>query len=276
MIGRFLVLSIMALVLYACKKDKPTEPETGPDGPEKPDTTITAPPSAPNPVKAEAVNGGADLKLTWSSVENAERYAIYGDGVEVSITADTSTTLFGTSGVYTEVLVCARNSEGETCDTLDLSLWVGQAQNICDHLQAGCSSWVKIDFNGPSVSVIQQSDVDMSLPNTGYFILYDNNGNLELRDASATSAGQALMQLSFTENTTSSFAPPAGNYTTARSIVQGGRYIFWADNVPSGYGIIDTNDYFGIIRVDRLSNTDTDLTVYIQDKVKGLRWLKSP
>ncbi len=224
-------------------------------------------------VTAKATNSGADLLLVWATVEGASEYTIYGDGNEIATTSDTSYTISGgANSVYAEVKVCANGNEN--CTSVDLRPWSGQVTNLCYSTESGCPSWVKIDFGGPSLNALQQADVDPNAPNTGYFIIYSDGSVVQFQDASETSKGQAKMELAFTDNTTSSFAPPSGSYNTIRDVSQDGTYIFWADNTSTGYGNMDENDYFGVVKVDNLSNTDTDLTIYVQDKVPGLRWLK--
>ncbi len=225
-------------------------------------------------ITAEAVNNGADLKLTWTSVEGVSTYKVLDENQNVIAEVnDTTYTLAGADGVYKTVYIDA----GGTKTPFDLTPWEGSVSDIVSHDLTG-NSWVKVDFTTPSVNAIQQSDVDVAAANTGYFILFNNGGTPELRDASATSEGQAKMELAFSDNSSGDLAPSAGNYNTVRSISDGGFYFFWADNTATGYGEMDANDYFGAVKVTSLSNSGggytANFTIYIQNKVKGLRWLK--
>jgi len=226
-------------------------------------------------ITAEAVNDGADLKLTWTSVDGVSEYKILDENQnEIATVSDTTYTLAGADGVYTEIYIDA----GGTKTKFDLMPYSGTVSDVVSHDLTG-TSWVKIVFgNSPTVDAIQQSDVDATAANTGYFILYNNSGTPELRDAGATSVGQAKMELAFSDNTSGNLAPASGNYNTVRGIADGGFYFFWADNTSSGYGSIDANDYFGAVKVTSLSSSGGGYTanfiIYIQHNVPGLRWLK--
>jgi len=226
-------------------------------------------------ITAEAINSGADLQLTWTSVENVSTYKILDENQNVIAEVnDTTYTLKGDSGVYKMIYIDA----GGTKTSLDLTPWEGSVSDIVSHDILSGNSWVKIDFSAPSVTAIQQSDVDVNAAETGYFILYNNGGTPQIRDVSATDEGMAKMELAFTDNTSGEMAPPPGNYNTARDIADNGFYFFWADNTSTGYGEMDGNDYFGAVKVTNLSSSGggytADFTIYIQHKVKGLRWLK--
>jgi len=226
-------------------------------------------------ITAEAVNNGADLKLTWTSVEGVSEYKILDENQNViATTNDTTYTLAGADGVYSMIYIDA----GGTKTPFDLTPWEGSVTDIVSHDLTG-NSWVKITFgDNPTLNAIQQSDVDVAEANTGYFVLYNNSGTPEIRDASATSVGQAKMELAFSDNMTGDLAPDPGNYATGRAVADGGFYFFWADNTATGYGEMDENDYFGGVKVSNLSSSGTgytaDFTIYIQHNVKGLRWLK--
>lgn len=226
-------------------------------------------------ITAEAVNDGADLKLTWTSVENVSTYKILDENQNVIAEVnDTTYTLSGADGVYSMIYIDA----GGTKTPFNLSPWEGSVNDVVSHDLTG-NSWVKVDFTTPSVNAIQQSDVNPDAANTGYFILYNNSGTPELRDAGATSVGAAKMEMAFSANSSGDLAPGTGNYNTAREISDGGYYFFWADNTATGYGSIDANDYFGAVKVTSLASSGggytANFTIYIQNKVKGLRWLKT-
>ncbi len=226
-------------------------------------------------ITAEAVNDGADLKLTWTSVEGVSEYKILDENQnEIATVNDTTYTLAGADGVYYAIFIDA----GGTKTKFDLTPFSGTVSDIVSHDLTG-TSWVKVVFgDSPTVDAIQQSSVDTDAANTGYFILYNNSGTAELRDAGATSVGAAKMELAFTTNSSGNMAPGTGNYSTVREIAENGFYFFWADNTSAGYGSIDANDYFGGVKVTSLSNSGGGYTanfvIYIQHHVAGLRWLK--
>ncbi len=256
---------MLLAALPSCRKEgQPSPSETVP------------PPSAPK-VEAKPWYGGADLELTWRPVEYAEEYVVYGDGSPLIRTEDTAVILNGGDGVYAEIEVCAQNDVGRACSTLNLTPWEGSVSDIVSHDLTG-NSWVRIDFTTPSINALQQDDVDPNVINTGYFLLYNNYGYAEIRDAGATPVGQARMEMAFSDNMSGFLAPGPGNYNTVQNVVSGGFYFFWADNTSAGYGSMDENDYFGAIRVDDLNRSGggyvANFTIYIQHNVPGLRWIK--
>jgi hypothetical protein len=234
-------------------------------------------------VTATAVNQGADLQLTWKSVENADGYKVYCDGNEIWKGKDTTRTIQGSSHVCKTVEVSAYSGNDEKKYTLDLTPKSSTINNLVSHDGTG-NSWVKLDFNNGTATSTTQGNVDKNAPNTGWFVFYNNAGTPQFRDLSATSLGPspAKMEVAFTDNISSGFlAPGTGSYNTVRNVSSGGRYFFWADNTSTGYESIDNNDYFGVIKVTSLSGSSStgytaDLEIYIQNKVAGLRWVVTP
>jgi hypothetical protein len=232
----------------------------------------------PEVVEKVATNQGADLKLTWKSVEGADGYRVYCDGNKIWEKKDTTYTIKGDSNVCKTVEVAAYSGSDEKKTTIDLTPKSSTINNLVSHDRTG-NSWVKLDFNNGTATSTTQGNVDKNAPNIGWFIFY-NSGTPQFRDASATSVGTAKMEVAFTDNMSSGFlAPGTGNYNTVRNVSSGGRYFFWADNTSTGYGSMDNNDYFGVIKVTSLSGSSStgytaDLEIYIQNKVPGLRWVK--
>jgi len=230
-------------------------------------------------VTAEATNSGADLRLTWKSIEGADGYRVYCDGNKIWEGTDTTYTIEGASNVCREVVVSAYAGDDERKSTLDLTPKSGNITGLVSHDSATGSSWVKLDFTSGTVSAVQQGDVleGKDDPNTGWFIFYNNSNNPEFRDASATSIGTAKMQVAFTANSSGNLAPGTGNYNTVRETDANAYHFFWADNTSTGYGSMDNNDYFGVIKVTSLTGTGpytANLEIYMQIKVPGLRWVK--
>jgi len=229
-------------------------------------------------VTATAVNEGADLKLTWKSVEGANGYRVYCDGNKIWEGKDTTYTIQGSSNVCMMVEVSAYSGSDEQKTRIDLMPKSSTITGLVSHDGTG-SSWVKLDFNSGNASSVRQTDVDKNAPNTGWFIFFNaGSGNVQFKDASATSIGTAKMEVAFTDNISSGFlAPGTGNYSTVRRVSSGGRYFFWADNTSTGYNMMDNNDYFGVIKVTSISGSGpytANLEIYIQNKVAGLRWVK--
>ena len=227
-------------------------------------------------VTATAVNQGADLQLTWKSVEGADGYRVYCDGNKIWEGKDTTYTISGSSNVCKTVEVAAYSGSDENKTSLDLTPKSSTITGLVSHDGTG-NSWVKLDFNNGTATSTTQSSVDKNAPNTGWFVFYNNSGTPQFKDAGATSVGTAKMEVAFTDNISSgNLAPGTGNYNTVRNVSSGGRYFFWADNTSTGYGSMDNNDYFGVIKVTSLSGSgpyNANLEIYIQNNVPGLRWV---
>ena len=229
-------------------------------------------------VTAEATNSGADLRLTWKSIEGADGYRVYCDDNKIWEGTDTTYTISGASNVCREVVVSAYAGDDERKSTLDLTPKSGNITGLVSHDSATGSSWVKLDFTNGTVSAVQQSSVDENAPNTGWFIFYNNSNNPEFRDASETSIERAKMEVAFTaSNSSGNLAPGTGSYNTVIRTANNAYHFFWADNTSTGYGSMDNNDYFGVIKVTSLTGTGpytANLEIYMQIKVPGLRWVK--
>ncbi len=270
----YLIISVFltsAWLFVGCKK------ESGSQCPQCPTCPETPPPlgGSPTIISKTATNMGADLKIVWNSVENAQGYKVYCDGNLIWSGTDTTYTIPGTYSVCQIVEVSAYNSGDQRSTFIDLTPRSGSISGLVSHDSTG-NPWVKIDFTTGDISSTQQSSVDPNAANTGWFIFYNNAGTPEFRDASATSVGQAKMEMAFTTSSSGSLAPGTGNYNTIRAISSGGYYFFWADNTSTGYGNIDANDYFGVIKVTSLTGSGpytANLDIYVQLNVPGLRWV---
>jgi predicted Rdx family selenoprotein len=232
----------------------------------------------PEVVEKVATNQGADLKLTWKSVEGADGYRVYCDGNKIWEGKDTTYTISGSSNVCKRVEVSAYSGSDENKTEIDLMPKSSTITGLVSHDGTG-NSWVKLDLPNGSASSVRQTDVDRTATNIGWFVFFNaGGGTLQFKDASATSVGNADMEVAFTDNISSGFlAPGTGSYNTVRNVSSGGRYFFWADKRDSGYDSMDNSDYFGVIKVTSLTGTGpyrADLEIYIQNKVKGLRWVK--
>jgi hypothetical protein len=230
----------------------------------------------PEIVEKVATNQGADLKLTWKSVEGADGYRVYCDENKIWEGKDTTYTIQGSSKVCKEVEVSAYSGSDEQKTRLDLTPKSSNITGLVSHDGTG-SSWVKLDFNNGTATSTTQSSVDKNAPNTGWFVFFNaGSGNVQFRDASATSIGTAKMEVAFSASSSGNLAPGTGNYNTVRGTSANAYHFFWADNTSTGYGSIDNNDYFGVIKVTSLSGSGpftANLEIYIQNKVAGLRWV---
>ena len=231
-------------------------------------------------VMAMAMNQGADLMLTWKSVEGANGYRVYCDGNKIWEGKDTTYTIMGSSRVCEMVEVSAFSGKDEQKTKIDLMPKSSTINGLVSHDSPTGSSWVKLDFTNGTATSVRQSEVRPNTPNTGWFVFY-NAGTPQFRDVKSTTSfadSTATMEVAFTDNMSSGFlAPGTGNYMTVRNVSSGGRYFFWADNTSTGYNMMDNNDYFGVIKVTSITGANpyrADLEIYIQNKVPGLRWVK--
>jgi hypothetical protein len=234
----------------------------------------------PEVVEKVATNQGADLKLTWKSVEGAEGYKVYCDGNKIWDGKDTTYTIQGSSHVCKTVEVSAfAGKDEQKAPIIDLAPESSTITGLVTHDILTGNSWVKLDFtNGKAISV-RQSDVNPNAPNIGWFIFYNNSGPYFVDASEISSVGQAKMEVAFTNKSSSGhLALPKGNYATVEETAANAYHFFWADNTSTGYNEMDNNDYFGVIRVTNLRTSSpgytADLTIYIQNKVAGLRWVK--
>ena len=235
----------------------------------------------PEIVEKVATNQGADLKLTWKSVEGADGYRVYCDGNKIWEKKDTTYTIQGSSNVCKTVEVAAYSGNDEQKTPIDLTPKSSTIPGLVSHNHPDTTkpSWVKLDFTNGSATSVRQRDVRPNTPNTGWFVFF-GSGTPQFRDVRSTTSfrdSTATMEVAFTDNISSgNLAPGTGSYNTVRSISSGGRYFFWADNTSTGYNSMDNNDYFGVIKVTSISGSGhytADLEIYIQNKVPGLRWV---
>jgi len=238
--------------------------------------------SPPTNLQGQAVNSGADLKLTWSAPIGGmpDSYEILCDGSTIAANLPNTTTTYtiqGSQYVCKQVQVVAVKGSSKSPAELDLTpdqktltLYRTDYPGNCPPI----TPWAKITF-GSSVSATTVCIVNIDTPNTGYFVYFQDN---TLRDVVSTSINlNAKYQFAFSSSATGYLAPGQGQYSTIRYIQNGYKYFYWADNTSTGYGIFDTNDYFG--RIDVSLQQDVNgwkaiLTIYTQNKVPGLRWVK--
>jgi hypothetical protein len=259
----YLLILVGSLLVWGCRRDG------------------EAPPSAPQNLRGEATNNGQDLKLTWDEPTEGkpDSYEVLCDGSTIASNLPNTTTTYTVNGaqyVCKQVQVVAVKGSDRSATTLDLT----PAQNTVKVYRSDVAtqpSWAKVVFGtNVSVTAVSTGQVDCSAANTGYFIYAIPN---TLKDVSATlnPGCTAKYEFSFSQPSTGDLAPPKGNYNTSRDISDNATYFYWADNTSVGYDQIDANDYFGKIVVSLGSDNNgnyANLTIYTQNKVPGLRWVK--
>jgi hypothetical protein len=261
----YLLILVGSLLVWGCKKGE------------------EAPPSAPQNLTGTAVNNGQDLKLTWDAPNEGtpDSYEVLCDGSTIASNLPNTTTTYTINGsqyVCKQVQVVAVKGSDRSAATLDLMPAQNTVKIYRSDVPAPNPSWAKVVFGtNVSVTAIITDQVDCSAANTGYFIYAVPN---TLKDVSATNnpGCTAKYEFAFSQAMTGNLAPSAGNYNTSRdNISDGATYFYWADNTSVGYGQIDANDYFGKISVSLGSDNNgnyANLTIYTQNKVPGLRWVK--
>jgi hypothetical protein len=257
----------------------------------------------PEIINSTAVNEGKDLKIEWKKVENAGGYKLYCDGAKIS-DWDIKETSYIISGpwYYCDFSGCRKG--GFTCKTVEVSAYsslggdkrtasqdltpkFARIEGLVSHDTEG-NSWVKIDFLAGEIKAVPESEANTSAPNTAWFVFYNNSGNPEFRDVEELGK-EANVRVKFGRNINEDFipnlAPDPESYSTKITISIGKIY-FWIDSKGKGYGSVDSSDYFGAILVKNLIEGNTpmiyrgegpykiDLEILLQDKVKGLRWVK--
>ncbi|NPA79833.1 MAG: hypothetical protein GXO29_02125 [Thermotogae bacterium] len=278
-----LLFGALALVILGCRREDSISPE--PD--------YSPPPPAPEVVKLEAINNGSDLLIVWTPVEEADGYSVQCDNLYIGSTTDTffvisaseNTDICGSvtirsfresDTVYASGPYIYRDSTLIDLHTKNFYIWVLESWDISDR------AWIAFYLNGEeaNLSITSTWEVDTDMPNAAYFV-FDNDGGPQFKDVGATYLGMAAYEIAFSNDVPFAgvYLAPTAPYYTAKFIRSYGDYAFWIDDTRSGYNVIDGNDYFGLIEVGAIeregSGYFTSLVIYLQNKVRGLRWIKS-
>jgi hypothetical protein len=256
----------------------------------------------PEIINSTAVNEGKDLKIEWKKVQNAEGYKLYCDGAEIGNIKETSYIIPG-PWYYCNFFGCRKG--GFTCKTVEVLAYSSlggdkrtaslnltpkfvRIDGLVSHDTEG-NSWVKIDFLTGEIKAVPEYEANPNIPNTAWFVFYNNSGNPEFRDAEEVGkVANVRVKFSdkFNENTVPNLAPDPESYSTKITVPSTGKIYFWIDSKGTGYVSVDSSDYFGAILVKSLIEGNTpgiyrgegpykvDLEILLQDKVKGLRWVK--
>ena len=225
-----------------------------------------APPSAPQNLRGEAVNDGQDLKLTWDAPDEGtpNSYEVICDNSTIASNLPNTTTTYTINGsqyVCKKVQVVAVKGSDRSPAELDLSLTPTSQITIYDISQP-CptyKSWGKLTTK-PNVSLVDicQNDVTGGA-NTAYFVYQAP----KISDCSQTSkAGSCNVNIGFGPAYSGNLAPSTG---------------YEADLIPASgqkYYIYTTDGYYGIISINNASSNNVTLSISLQNKVPGLRWVK--
>ena len=229
-------------------------------------------------VTATAVNNGADLDLSWNAVENASTYKIYGDDSLIAEIDSTHFVLKGSDGVFKMVTV---EAVGGGKANIDLTPYEKDLGTIYTHDDPDTThhSWIKVYLKGDSTEVMttHQGGVDPTMDNTAYFVFFNNNDTLQFRDVFKSSFGSGKVHTYFADpGSMMGLAPNSSDaYNDIKNVSGNSEYYLWFDRDLDGD--MATNSCFGLIKVGATNGTgpySTTATIYIQNKVSGLGWIK--
>jgi hypothetical protein len=250
----------------------------------------------PEVVSITPINGGRDLEVVWRNDKNAEGYYVACDGqklfygTERDNDKDTFQVISGTRRV------CEGDSWSTTCreeertckyvsitsylkdekytTSIDLTSRVFTVNGIVVGRDSN-PAWIKLDLSNKTASLV--SGVDTTLPNVVWFSFSINNDGGWIVIGKGPSNLALLIHDGY--NYTYKYLAPGEGYNDVAVISPsiGTRFFFWINNKENG--TIDTSDYFGAVEFigvqDLGGNTyKADIVIYLQDRVRGLRWLR--
>ncbi|NPB04164.1 MAG: hypothetical protein GXO39_07115 [Thermotogae bacterium] len=224
-----------------------------------------------------ATNNGSDLELTWEPVENASSYIIYGEETKIAEIDSTHYILQGSEGVYSYVVI---EAVGGGKDTVDLTPWVSDLGAIYTHDDPDTThhSWVEVGFGDTIYAkTTNQAGVDTT-KDAAYFVFYNGGSatDLYLKDIHQSSFEYGRVHSYFADVSTEYLAPNSTDrYSDNHNVSGNSKYFVWFDIDKDGS--INTSDYFGVVELGPTSGTgpyESTIKIYVQDKVKGLGWIK--
>ena len=230
-------------------------------------TQLSAPPSPPQNLRGMALNSGQDLKLAWDAPvgETPDSYEILCDGSTIASNLPKTTTTYIISGaqyVCKQVQVVAVKGSDRSAAELDLSLATTSQITIYDaNSYPSCppKAWGKLTTS-PNVSLVDicQSEVSGGA-NTAYFVYKAS----KIYDCSQTpKAGSCNVNIGFGPAYSSNLAPSTG-YVDQLQPFQGQKYYIYT-----------TDGYYGVISINSVGSDNVTLSISLQNKVPGLRWVK--
>jgi hypothetical protein len=247
-------------------------------------------PGNPEVVSITPINGGRDLEIVWRNDRNAEGYYVTCDGQQLygnerNNDKDTFQVIKGTREVCeSDGWSTTCHEEERTCKYVSITSYLKDEKyttNIdltsrvftVNGIVVGIDSnpaWIKLDLSNKTASLV--SGVDTTLPNVVWFSfsINDSIGGWIV-------IGKGPSNLAFLIHNGYSYPykylAPGEGYNDVAVIYPrvGTRFFFWINNKENG--TIDPSDYFGA--QDLGGNTyKADIVIYLQDRAKGLRWLR--
>jgi hypothetical protein len=249
----------------------------------------------PEVVSITPINGGRDLEVVWRNDNNAEGYYVACDdqrlyGNERNSDKDTFQVISGTQRVCEGDSWSTYCREVErTCKYVSITSYLKDEQNTTsidltsrvftiNGIVVGRDSnpaWIKLDLSNKTASSV--SEVDTTLPNVVWFSFSIKNDGGWIVIGKGPSNLALLIHDGY--NYTYKYLAPEVGYNDVAVISPGvgTRFFFWINNKENG--TVDPSDYFGAVEFtgiqDLGGNTyKADIVIYLQDRVRGLRWLR--
>jgi len=248
----------------------------------------------PEVVSITPINGGRDLEVVWRNDRNAEGYYVACDdqrlyGNERSSYKDTFQVISGTQRVcegdswstycrevertckYVSITSYLKDETYTT--SIDLTSRVFTVNGIVVGRDSN-PAWIKLDLSNKTASLV--SGVDTTLPNVVWFSFSISDGGWII-----IGKGPSNLALLIHDgyNYTYKYLAPGEGYNDVAVISPGvgRRFFLWINNKENG--TVDPSDYFGAVEFtgvqDLGGNTyKADIVIYLQDRVRGLRWLR--
>jgi len=250
----------------------------------------------PEVVSITPINGGRDLEVVWRNDNNAEGYYVACDdqrlyGNERNSDKDTFQVIKGTREVCeSDGWSTTCREEERTCKYVSITSYLKDEKyttNIdltsrvftVNGIIVGRDSnpaWIKLDLSNKTASLV--SEVDTTLPNVVWFSFSINNDGGWIVIGKGPSNLALLIHNGYYY--TYKYLAPEVGYNDVAVISPssvGTRFFFWINNKENG--TVDPSDYFGAVEFtgvqDLGGNTyKADIVIYLQDRVRGLRWLR--
>jgi hypothetical protein len=249
----------------------------------------------PEVVSITPINGGRDLEVVWRKDRNAEGYYVACDGQQLdryerNNNKDTFQVIEGTQSAceFDGWGTICREWE-RTCKYVSITSYRGDEQNTTsidltsrvftvNGIVVGRDSspaWIKLDLSNKTASLV--SEVDTTLPNVVWFSFSINNDGRWIVIGKGPSNLALLIHDGY--NYKYKYLAPGEGYDDVAVISPrvGTRFFFWINNKENG--TVDPSDYFGAVGFTGIQNLGgntykADIVIYLQDRVRGLRWLR--
>lgn len=223
-------------------------------------------------VEYEATETGANLRLTWTAVTDAQGYYVYLDGVK-----NTVTTLSYDVTTPTKLIEVTAYNGSEESGAWSLNTSVVETENLmvyttAEATQANHAFYFTSSGSALAIPLTQATDIDFVVDTSGTVT------NVQLRSPDSytphyNDKDNAAALASTTVLDSLKSAPAPGVYNTVQPISGDAVYSLWID--PTNNGWSKDDDHFAKAKVvGSIVDNKVTLTLGYQ-KIPGLRWLIS-